>query len=80
MSEQEHEVQKRVELADGIGYAIEALVARAAETGQMIWTKQAVEQIRTEVPATDLSPAEIAEAIIRAAAGRGVSIAIDKPE
>ncbi len=38
----EHEKQKRIELADGVGHAIEALIARAAETGELIWTGQAV--------------------------------------
>jgi hypothetical protein len=33
----EHEKQKRIELADGVGDAIDALVSRAAEVGEMIW-------------------------------------------
>ena len=76
----EHEKQKRIELADGVGHAIEAVIARAAGTGELIWTGQAVEQIQADVPDTELSPAEIAEAIVRAAADSGVPIAIHKVE
>ena len=76
----EHEKQKRIELADGVGHAIDALVARAAEAGEMIWAGKAVQQLQTELPDTELSPAEIAEALIRAAAARGLPIAIQKVE
>ena len=76
----EHEQQKRIELADGVGSAIDALIARAAETGELIWTGRAVEQIKSEVPNMELSPAELAEAILRAAANRGLPIAIQKVE
>ena len=74
----EHEKQKRIELADGLGYAIGAVIARASKTGELIWTGQAVRQIQAEVPDTELSPAEIAEAVLRAAANGGVPIAIQK--
>ena len=72
----EHEKQKCIELADGVGHAIEAVVARASQTKHLIWVGQAVKQIQAEVPDTELSPAEIAEAILRAAATRGLPIAI----
>ena len=76
----EHEKQKRIELADGVGHAIEAVIARAAGTGELVWTGQIVEQIQAEISDTELSGAELAEAILRAAADRGVAIAIQRVE
>ena len=76
----EHEKQKRIELADGVGYAIDGLISRAAEVGGMIWAGDAVQQLQADLPDTVLSPAELAEALIRAAAARSLLIAIQKVE
>ena len=74
----EHEKQKRIELADGVGDAIDALISRAAEVEEMIWAGDAVQQLQADLPDTVLSAAELAEALIRAAAARGLPIAIQK--
>ena len=74
----EHEKQKQVELADGVGDVVDAFVARTSERGEMIWVRAAVKLIAAQVPGTELTPAELAEAIVRVAAARRVAIAIDK--
>jgi hypothetical protein len=72
----DHEKLKRIELADGVGDAIDALIARAADAGEVIWTVQAVQHIQAEFPDAEVSPAELAEAVVRAAVARGLPIAI----
>jgi hypothetical protein len=72
----DHEKLKRIELADGVGVAIDALVARAADAGDVIWTAEAVGKIQAEFPDAEMSPAELAEAVVRAAVARGLPIAI----
>ena len=74
----EHEKLKRLELADGVGAAINAFVSRAAKAGEVIWAGKAVQQLRAEMPDTEISPAELAEAIFRAAAEQGVPITVEK--
>ena len=76
----DHEKQKRVELADGVGVAIDAFVARAATAGEVIWTAEAVAHLQAELPDTEMSPAELAEALVRAAAAKGLPLAIEKVE
>ena len=63
-----------------VGVAIDNLVARAAEAGGVIWAGAAVQQLRAQLPNTEMSPAELAEAIIRSAAARGLPVAVQRAE
>jgi len=76
----EHDNQKRIELADGLGFAIDALISGAAGSGERINAGQAVQRLLAEFPETELSPAELAVAIIRAAAEKGVAVAVDRQD
>ena len=50
----------------------------AADTGEIIWASDALARVRVQLRDTQLSSAELAEAVIRAAATQGVAVAIRK--
>jgi hypothetical protein len=72
------EQQKRA--ADPIHQAIERLVSQAASSGESIWPAGAALQLHASFPETRMSPAEVAEALVRAAAGRRLSLALKTSE
>lgn len=73
----EHDKLKRMELADGLGFAIDALISATAGVGGQINAGDAVQRLVADFPSTELSPAELAVAVMRAAAEKGVAVTID---
>ena len=56
------------DMLDSFGNAVDRLLTRSAEAGEIIRTARAVEQLEAELANSSMSAAEMAEAIIRAAA------------
>ena len=76
----EHGRARRIELADGVGYAIDALVSRAAASGEAISTGTAVKDLLAQYPDAETTAAEMAEALVRAAAAKGLAVSVPKPD
>ena len=76
----EQKTDKRMKLAEGLDRAVQNLVSRAAESGKIIWTGDAVRELQSSFPDSDMSPAELVEAVVRAAAARGLAVAFQKAD
>ncbi len=76
----QQKIDKRMKLAEGLDRAVENLVSRAAESGKIIWTGDAVRELQSSFPDSDMSPAELVEAVVRAAAARGLAVAFQKAD
>jgi uncharacterized protein YukE len=76
----ELKTDKRMKLADGLDRAIQNMISRAAESGKIIWTGEAVRELQSSFPDSDMSPAELVEAVVRAAAARGLAVAFQKAD
>ena len=70
----------KMKLAGGLDRAVQNLVSRAAESGKIIWTGDAVRELQSSFPDSDMSPAELVEAVVRAAAARGLAVAFQKAD
>ena len=76
----QQKTDKRMKRAEGLDRAVENLVSRAAESGKIIWTSDAVRELQSSFPDSDMSPAELVEAVVRAAAARGLAVAFQKAD
>ena len=74
----EQKTDEQMKLAEGLDRAVQNLVSRAAESGKIIWTGDAVRELQSSFPDSDMSPAELVEAVVRAAAARGLAVAFQK--
>jgi hypothetical protein len=76
----QQKTDKRMKRAEGLDRAVQNLVSRAAESGKIIWTGDAVRELQSSFPDSDMSPAELVEAVVRAAAARGLAVAFQKAD
>lgn len=76
----EQKTDKRMKLADGLDRAIQNMISRAAQSGKIIWTGEAVRELQSSFPDLDMSPAELVEAVVREAAARGLAVAFQKAD